>query len=60
MLEIKSGTDYCCLSCSDKEHSSYEVKINRDKSEVNRENIITFNLCKKCLNKLAREFQPYS
>lgn len=60
MLEVKTGTDGCCLSCSDRECGTYEVKINRDKCEVNRENIITFNLCRKCMRKLAREFQTFS
>lgn len=57
MLEVTSESGHTCLSCGDKKHSTFEVKINRDKND---ENIITFNLCKKCMNKLAREFHPFS
>ena len=58
MLEVEFGVeDRCCLSCGDKEHSNVKVKINRDKND---QNIVTFNLCKTCLNKLAKEFYTFS
>lgn len=58
MLEVEFGSkDGTCLSCSDKEHDAVKIKINCDKND---KNIISFHLCRKCLNKLAREFQPYS
>lgn len=57
MLEVIWESENGCLSCGEKEHSRFEVKINREKND---ENIITFSLCKACMNKLAREFYPYS
>lgn len=57
MLETEFGKKYSCISCGDKNHSTVKVKINREKGN---ENIITMYLCKKCLNKLANEFYPYS
>ncbi len=57
MLKVKSESRHVCLSCGEKERSRFEVKINREKND---ENIITFSLCKACMNKLAREFYPYS
>ena len=57
MLKVKSESRHVCLSCGEKERSRFEVKINREKND---ENIITFSLYKACMNKLAREFYPYS
>lgn len=57
MLETEFGNERGCISCGDRDHSTVKVKINRDKYN---DNIITFHLCKKCLNKLAREFYPFS
>lgn len=57
MLETEFGNERGCISCGDRDHRTVKVKINGDKYD---DNIITFHLCKKCLNKLAREFYPFS
>lgn len=57
MLEVRKGESCSCLSCGKKEISTFKVSINR---ECNDGTIITFHLCKECMNKLAREFHPYS
>lgn len=58
MLKVEFGyEDVTCLSCGDKEHGTAKVAFNREK---NSENIITFHLCRQCLNKLAREFHKFS
>lgn len=57
MLETEFGKEHGCISCGDRERSTVKVKINREKSD---ENIITIHLCRECLNKLAREFHPFS
>ena len=57
MLITKFNCDEICLSCGNKNCSTIKVTINRIKRN---ENIITFHLCRECLNQLAREFYPYS
>lgn len=57
MLDLQFDCDESCLSCGDKEHKTVKVRINRSKIG---DNIVSFNLCRKCLNELAREFYPYS
>ena len=57
MLETKFDCDETCLSCGDKEHKTVKISINRAKE---KDTIISFHLCKKCLNQLAREFYPFS
>lgn len=57
MLNVKFDCDEKCLSCSDKEHKTAKISINRMKYG---DNIVTFHLCRKCLNQLAREFHPFS
>ena len=57
MLITKFDCAESCLSCGNKKCSTIMVSINRIKKD---ENIITFHLCRECLNQLAREFYPYS
>lgn len=59
MLEVSKSED-CCISCSGKNKATREVSINRDKGSRKGENIVSFSLCNDCLNKLAREFYPFS
>lgn len=59
MLEVKESKDIC-ISCCNKNVSARKISINRDGSSRKDENIASFALCRACLNKLAREFYPYS
>lgn len=59
MLEVTESKDGC-ISCCDKNVSTRKISINRDGSEYKGDNIASFSLCRKCLNKLAKEFYPYS
>ena len=57
MLATKFDCDESCLSCGDKEHKTIKVSISRVKRD---DNIVSFHLCRRCLNQLAREFYPFS
>ena len=57
MLITKFNCDERCLSCGDKNCSTIKVSINRIKQD---DNIVSFYLCRACLNQLAREFYPFS
>ncbi len=57
MLNIEYDCDESCLSCGDKEFKTVKISIDRSKRD---ETIVSFHLCKKCLNQLAREFYPFS
>ena len=57
MLDIKYDCEEGCLSCGDMKHKTIKININRLKRD---DNIVSFHLCKKCLNRLAREFYPFS
>lgn len=59
MLEVNNTTDKNCLSCGERVPVQ-EVKINRNGGVYKGQNIITLNLCNKCLCQLARDFRPYS
>lgn len=57
MLKItKENEENACLSCGEKRKGTIKLQFNRKK---NGENIITFHLCRKCLEELAKEFQKY-
>lgn len=58
MLEVKESVDRSCLSCSSKSKTK-EIKINRRSGIFANQNIISFNLCDKCLEQLAKEFSKY-
>ena len=55
MLKIKESKDIC-ISCCDKTVSTRKISINRDSGTYKNDNITSFSLCRKCLNKLIREF----
>ena len=57
MLDTQYNCDESCLSCGNKEYKTIKVSISRVKRD---DNIVSFHLCKKCLNQLAREFYPFS
>lgn len=57
MLETKFDCEESCLSCGSTETRTVKVAIKRKKRE---DNIISFHLCKRCLNEIAREFYPFS
>jgi hypothetical protein len=57
MLETKFDCEESCLSCGSTETRTVKVTIKRKKKE---DNIISFHLCKGCLNEIAREFYPFS
>lgn len=59
MLEVTESKDIC-ISCCNKNVSARKISINRDGSSHKGDNIASFSLCRKCLNKLARQFYPYS
>lgn len=59
MLEVKESKDIC-ISCCNKNKTARKISINRDGSSHKGDNIASFALCRACLNKLAREFYPFS
>lgn len=59
MLEVKMSEDGC-ISCCEKGKPTRKININRDKGSHKGDNIVSFSLCNECLNKLARELQPFS
>lgn len=59
MLEVKESKDIC-ISCCNENKITRKISINRDGSSHKGDNITSFSLCRTCLNKLAREFYPYS
>lgn len=60
MLEVKEDKRAICIFCCDRNKSTKEVSICRDGSSYKGSIIVSFNLCNDCLNKLAREFVPFS